>query len=1163
MVPLVPAQAGLQAVANTFSFRSAVVPPVADNTYPIFPALLTWDSRQLVLNTEDLFSFSLQKLFPRRPMRFAPGQMPPPPQHRVDVQRPSATAPSGMLSPRGQHLSNPSLVADPRVGSAPSHQPYPGQFQSQPYPGPIPYSPHAQQPPPAAAVPRLRAIPPVTPSPSALVGSAPWPGADDAVGHVHGGYNVVDDEVIVDSEEDDDDIVEEDPEEAQTLHAARIYGKKTPQQREELRSRLRRLNKEAGSEHIEELDLDLAVQRLREAAMSRSSVIQLAVGLQESLETLAGTRQRHMPGGSVHFHTTPDAKGTPSTTVGVMLGASDASGHITVQDLVPGSPAHIGGKILPGDRIVKVDGEPAASGNIFEKVKGSDMPGSSVTIQFVREGRKRPLEMTVLRAAKQSVDYTRKTFEMLQELALLAGADDHADVESTATALEKDLKKRLIAMEQERLQQELLLQEKDAKSVKILVAAKALLAEFVSLVAKQSGEDVNGPRTSPGPMTSPSTASGQLRELALQVGRASQVLEDRCKILSTNVSGKLTELDDRLRRVGDQFGSVQGQFSGKVVVEGSKSHDELETTLAAAHATMKLSEAASKLAQLQEHLAESDDNLRKSRQHNTELASQVETYELKISLLESKVQLQASQMTIGKHGRDPSATLSQEPGGPGGELSGESTNRYAAEIRRLKEELLKQKQMHEQDMEDRERSLVTLSSSLFATQDRESAGLSELVTLRMENLQLKEKVEIVLKEKNKSYEELETLYVQAQQKYVEASQELTRKTREITEHLQNSQEIERELEERKKTVESLQEMLRREREQFEDARCSLIVAKEKSDVATAQAKTCQESLNESERHRKALEERLDSSERLRKNIEETFHREQQEGLMAIRERNTLLRKVQALQSEVDAMEGAKNSESSQSGHDASVVADTGELTRQLQVQLDDKKREALQAQHERDGLKVEMDECRYVIGQLTAEVSDLRNKVGGMIAPLTSPQRPAPSPYMPSPNGQHPPTDQDSPGQMEGPTRRHVNQMSQLQHQPLNPSRSVSPKSRQPNEVPHLQELSRGPPTQPHQPPLEIVRGLISRGDHGGSITLERADSVYSSAPGAERGGYAGVFAAQKPQGYSVGPASPPTSQAPETPPVIEAGGESHMSPSSAAKPVGVYSNRAGRLFAM
>ena len=127
-------------------------------------------------------------------------------------------------------------------------------------------------------------------------------------------------------------------------------------------------------------------------------------------------------------------------------------------------------------------------------------------------------------------------------------------------------------------------------------------------------------------MTSPSTASGQLRELALQVGRASQVLEDRCKILSTNVSGKLTELDDRLRRVGDQFGSVQGQFSGKVVVDGSKSHDELETTLAAAHATMKLSEAASKLAQLQEHLAESDDNLRKSRQHNTELASQAVSY---------------------------------------------------------------------------------------------------------------------------------------------------------------------------------------------------------------------------------------------------------------------------------------------------------------------------------------------------------------------------------------------------------------------------------------------------------------------------------------------------------------------------------------------------------
>ena len=61
MVPLVPAQAGLQAVANTFSFRSAVVPPVADNTYPIFHSLLTWDSRQLVQRIS--FLFSLQKLF--------------------------------------------------------------------------------------------------------------------------------------------------------------------------------------------------------------------------------------------------------------------------------------------------------------------------------------------------------------------------------------------------------------------------------------------------------------------------------------------------------------------------------------------------------------------------------------------------------------------------------------------------------------------------------------------------------------------------------------------------------------------------------------------------------------------------------------------------------------------------------------------------------------------------------------------------------------------------------------------------------------------------------------------------------------------------------------------------------------------------------------------
>ena len=62
------------------------------------------------------------------------------------------------------------------------------------------------------------------------------------------------------------------------------------------------------------------------------------------------------------------------------------------------------------------------------------------------------------------------------------------------------------------------------------------------------------------------------------------------------------------------------------------------------------------------------------------------------------------------------------------------------------------------------------------------------------------------------------------------------------------------------------------------------------------------------------------------------------------------------------------------------------LHEQMRMELDEARREVLKAhqekesaQRERDSLKVEIDECRYVMGLLTTEVTDLRVKVSGTI----------------------------------------------------------------------------------------------------------------------------------------------------------------------------------------
>jgi len=109
------------------------------------------------------------------------------------------------------------------------------------------------------------------------------------------------------------------------------------------------------------------------------------------------------------------------STVGVLLARDDD--HCIVADCVPGSPAHLSGKLQRGDRITGVDAGGETKAELLARVRGNDVPGSTVTLTVERAGKRRPLEVTLIRGDAKAVAQRRAGFERLAELGALAGAD--------------------------------------------------------------------------------------------------------------------------------------------------------------------------------------------------------------------------------------------------------------------------------------------------------------------------------------------------------------------------------------------------------------------------------------------------------------------------------------------------------------------------------------------------------------------------------------------------------------------------------------------------------------------------------------------------------------------------------------------------------------------
>jgi hypothetical protein len=178
------------------------------------------------------------------------------------------------------------------------------------------------------------------------------------------------------------------------------------------------------------------------------------------------------------------------------------------------------------------------------------------------------------------------------------------------------------------------------------------------------------------------------------------------------------------------------------------------------------------------------------------------------------------------------------------------------------------------------------------------------------------------------------------------------------------------------------------------------------------------------------------------------------------------------------------------------------------MEFEEKRREAQQAQRERDSLKVEMDESRYVIGQLTAEVTDLRSKV--------------------------------APGMRTAP-----HNISPLNVQvPLVPPPQVQRSGPPPMPLP--QGNLAGPPMSQHP----FVEGMSQQHER------DEFFRAHAQSPGVGTG-------------MGAGPQFPPAHHGLTRQGSAGGGGGGGPVPGGGipavvpAKPVGVYSNRAGRLFAM
>jgi membrane-associated protease RseP (regulator of RpoE activity) len=95
-----------------------------------------------------------------------------------------------------------------------------------------------------------------------------------------------------------------------------------------------------------------------------------------------------------------DRRGEPPRCGGVMQVALSWSGFVVIDRVMPGGPASFA-NLLAGDRVMAVNGTPAASVTAVVMALESTVPGDAVQIQFMRNGVRQQTQATTVSASAQ------------------------------------------------------------------------------------------------------------------------------------------------------------------------------------------------------------------------------------------------------------------------------------------------------------------------------------------------------------------------------------------------------------------------------------------------------------------------------------------------------------------------------------------------------------------------------------------------------------------------------------------------------------------------------------------------------------------------------------------------------------------------------------------
>eukprot|EP00286_Rhodomonas_abbreviata_P025520 CAMPEP_0181300970 /NCGR_PEP_ID=MMETSP1101-20121128/7176_1 /TAXON_ID=46948 /ORGANISM="Rhodomonas abbreviata, Strain Caron Lab Isolate" /LENGTH=992 /DNA_ID=CAMNT_0023406247 /DNA_START=104 /DNA_END=3079 /DNA_ORIENTATION=- len=262
-------------------------------------------------------------------------------------------------------------------------------------------------------------------------------------------------------------------EDEETLLEAREFGKTERLGKASKRERLQILN-DANSNNT-----SFAVDLTAFEPSERRDVLDMASSLREDLVELLAKSRRGERTRTLSFNLATDQQG-PAATIGLLLG-DKGNARREIYGCVPGSPAHLSGKLKRGDVILQVDSCPVDGTSVINKIRGDDSPGSKVTLTIERDGKRRTMDVGLIRAPIEQVNQKKHMYELISQLCAMAGASPlESEVDDAPTNIGREIQTVLKEIFYQHHENEILLQEKVTSREHVVIEAQVLLQRFLT-----------------------------------------------------------------------------------------------------------------------------------------------------------------------------------------------------------------------------------------------------------------------------------------------------------------------------------------------------------------------------------------------------------------------------------------------------------------------------------------------------------------------------------------------------------------------------------------------------------------------------------------------------------------------------------------------------------